>query len=92
MMRFATSLPIDEALTFFNTMELPGWRGEIATKIVKEIAERLSFLKRPDLFFAGDHWRDDPAFWTGKNDRTPATNDPNAPSLGGRAPSKKITC
>ncbi len=37
-------LPIDEALTFFNTMELPGWRGEIATKIVKEIAERLTFL------------------------------------------------
>ncbi|PBJ83358.1 excinuclease ABC subunit A [Lysobacteraceae bacterium NML93-0399] len=37
-------LPIDEALGFFGQLELPGWRGEIATKIVKEIAERLSFL------------------------------------------------
>src|SRR3546814_18267438 len=25
-------------------MQLPGWRGEIATKIVKEIRERLTFL------------------------------------------------
>ncbi|MEA5666373.1 excinuclease ABC subunit UvrA [Stenotrophomonas sp. ATCM1_4] len=37
-------MPIDEALTFFNQLTLPGWRGEIATKIVKEIAERLGFL------------------------------------------------
>jgi len=37
-------LPIDEALDFFGKLQLPGWRGEIATKIVKEIAERLSFL------------------------------------------------
>ena len=37
-------LPIDEALAFFGQLQLPGWRGEIATKIVKEIAERLSFL------------------------------------------------
>ena len=37
-------LPIDEALTFFKSLELPGWRGEIATKIVKEIGERLTFL------------------------------------------------
>jgi excinuclease ABC subunit A len=37
-------LPIDEALTFFGALALPGWRGEIATKIVKEIRERLSFL------------------------------------------------
>ena len=37
-------LPIDEALGFFGQLQLPGWRGEIATKIVKEIAERLSFL------------------------------------------------
>src|SRR3546814_1776315 len=25
-------------------MQLPGWRGEIATRIVKEIRERLTFL------------------------------------------------
>jgi excinuclease ABC subunit A len=37
-------LPIDAALRFFGELELPGWRGEIATKIVKEIAERLTFL------------------------------------------------
>lgn len=37
-------LPIDQALAFFGQMELPGWRGEIAAKIVKEIRERLSFL------------------------------------------------
>jgi len=37
-------LPIDEALAFFGSMQLPGWRGEIATKIVKEIRERLTFL------------------------------------------------
>ncbi|MCR6663761.1 MAG: excinuclease ABC subunit UvrA [Luteimonas sp.] len=37
-------LPIDEALDFFRTLNLAGWRGEIATKIVKEINERLGFL------------------------------------------------
>ncbi|GAB1408063.1 excinuclease ABC subunit UvrA [Thermomonas brevis] len=37
-------LPIDGALAFFEQLALPGWRGEIATKIVKEIRERLSFL------------------------------------------------
>ena len=37
-------LPIDEALTFFKGLNLPGWRGEVATKIVKEIGDRLRFL------------------------------------------------
>jgi excinuclease ABC subunit A len=37
-------LPIDEALDFFSSLSLAGWRGEIATKIVKEIRERLTFL------------------------------------------------
>ena len=37
-------LPIDEALSFFRNLQLPGWRGEIAAKIVKEINERLGFL------------------------------------------------
>lgn len=37
-------LPVDEALAFFTSLSLPGWRGEIAGKIVKEIAERLGFL------------------------------------------------
>jgi excinuclease ABC subunit A len=39
-----TALPIDAALDFFRTLALPGWRGEIAAKIVKEIRERLRFL------------------------------------------------
>jgi excinuclease ABC subunit A len=37
-------LPIDEARAFFTGLQLPGWRGEIAAKIVKEINERLGFL------------------------------------------------
>ncbi|UOF16709.1 excinuclease ABC subunit UvrA [Lysobacter capsici] len=37
-------LPVDEALNFFKTLEMPGWRGEIAVKIVKEIVDRLRFL------------------------------------------------
>jgi len=37
-------LPIDEALSFFGQLQLPGWRGEIAAKIVKEISDRLRFL------------------------------------------------
>ncbi|MET3007846.1 excinuclease ABC subunit UvrA [Stenotrophomonas koreensis] len=38
------TLPIGEALAFFQHLHLPGWRGEIASKIVKEITERLGFL------------------------------------------------
>ena len=39
-----TRLPIEETLSFFNELELPGKKGEIAQKITKEIRERLSFL------------------------------------------------
>ncbi|HET6602934.1 MAG TPA: excinuclease ABC subunit UvrA [Xanthomonadaceae bacterium] len=39
-----TAMPIDESLGFFEQLKLPGWRGEIAAKIVKEIRERLRFL------------------------------------------------
>ncbi len=45
-----TSLPaitgrsVGDTLTFFEKLNLPGWRGEIAARIVKEIRERLSFL------------------------------------------------
>ncbi len=39
-----TSLPIQQALDFFSTLNLPGHRGEIAEKINKEIQERLEFL------------------------------------------------
>ncbi len=37
-------LPIGQTLEFFDALSLPGWRGEIAIKIVKEIRERLGFL------------------------------------------------
>ena len=37
-------LPIDRCMAFFDALTLPGWRGEIAVKIVKEIRERLRFL------------------------------------------------
>ncbi len=39
-----TSLAVGHAKTFFESLTLEGWRGEIASKIVKEINERLSFL------------------------------------------------
>ena len=32
------------ACEFFGKLKLPGWRGEIAVKIVKEIGDRLGFL------------------------------------------------
>ena len=37
-------LPVGEALALFRDMELPGWRGEVAVRILKEITERLRFL------------------------------------------------
>jgi len=37
-------MPIGHALTWFSELELPGHRGEIAAKIVKEIRQRLEFL------------------------------------------------
>jgi len=39
-----TRMPIGGAYEFFGQLQLPGWRGEVAEKIVKEIRERLSFL------------------------------------------------
>ena len=39
-----TSRSIDDTMAFFATLTLPGWRGEVAAKIVKEIRERLVFL------------------------------------------------
>ena len=39
-----TALPIRRAAVFFESLTLPGRRGEVAAKIVKEILERLNFL------------------------------------------------
>ena len=38
------ALPVGEALDFFRGLSLPGQRGQIAAKIVKEIELRLAFL------------------------------------------------
>ncbi|MBI3560361.1 MAG: excinuclease ABC subunit UvrA [Gammaproteobacteria bacterium] len=39
-----TALSIEQCQVFFTQLKLPGQRGEIATKIVKEIGARLKFL------------------------------------------------
>lgn len=39
-----SSWSIEQSLAFFQTLTLAGWRGEIATKILKEVIERLQFL------------------------------------------------
>ncbi|MDP6140260.1 MAG: excinuclease ABC subunit UvrA [Arenicellales bacterium] len=39
-----TAMPIEESLDFFEQLQLPGRQGEIATRIVREIGERLRFL------------------------------------------------
>jgi excinuclease ABC subunit A len=35
---------VGKALEFFRSLNLAGWRGEVAAKIVKDVAERLRFL------------------------------------------------
>ncbi|HET7676209.1 MAG TPA: excinuclease ABC subunit UvrA [Gammaproteobacteria bacterium] len=37
-------MSVHDAAEFFARLDLPGWRGEIAAKVVKEIGERLTFL------------------------------------------------
>ena len=44
-----SSLSVDRAVAFFAGLQLPGWRGEIAVKIVKEIGDRLGFLANVGL-------------------------------------------
>jgi excinuclease ABC subunit A len=39
-----TALPIDQALAFFSALKLPGTKGKIAAKILKEVQVRLQFL------------------------------------------------
>jgi excinuclease ABC subunit A len=39
-----TATPIGHTLDFFRALSLPGKRGKIAAKVVKEIEQRLSFL------------------------------------------------
>jgi excinuclease ABC subunit A len=44
-----SSLSVARAVEFFQALKLPGWRGEIAVKIVKEIGDRLGFLANVGL-------------------------------------------
>jgi excinuclease ABC subunit A len=44
-----TALSVSRALGFFTELTLPGWRGTIAVKIVKEIRDRLGFLANVGL-------------------------------------------
>ncbi len=37
-------MTVGNALEFFNSLNLAGWRGEVASKIVKDVAQRLRFL------------------------------------------------
>jgi len=46
-----TSLPVGKARDFFTYLNLTGRRGEIASKILKEINERLSFLVNVGLAY-----------------------------------------
>ncbi len=39
-----TAMPVGQAMAFFRALSLPGKRGRIADKIVKEIDQRLEFL------------------------------------------------
>jgi excinuclease ABC subunit A len=44
-----SALPVEQAVEFFASLKLAGWRGEIAVKIVKEIGDRLGFLANVGL-------------------------------------------
>jgi excinuclease ABC subunit A len=35
---------VSDAIEFFSSLSLAGWRGEVASKIVKDVADRLRFL------------------------------------------------
>ena len=44
-----TALPITQSLVFFQNLQLAGTKGEIATKIVNEVRQRLQFLANVGL-------------------------------------------
>ena len=43
------TLPIGEAVAYYDSLHLDGYKGEIAEKIIKEIKERLGFLNKVGL-------------------------------------------
>ncbi|HHB91888.1 MAG TPA: excinuclease ABC subunit UvrA [Thioploca sp.] len=44
-----TALPIEQTQKFFTKLKLPGYKGKIAKKILKEVNERLQFLSNVGL-------------------------------------------
>ncbi|MDH3588936.1 MAG: excinuclease ABC subunit UvrA [Gammaproteobacteria bacterium] len=44
-----TSMSVGKAKLFFEQLDLPGWRGEIADRIVREIGDRVRFLSNVGL-------------------------------------------
>lgn len=48
-------------------------------------AEKLNFLKKPTIFFASDHWRDDPTEWLPHAEKHRPDRPPGS-SIGGRTP------
>jgi len=39
-----TGLSVSDARDFFSALQLAGWRGEVASKVVREVEDRLRFL------------------------------------------------
>ena len=54
-----TAWSIGQALTFFQTLALEGYRGKIACKIQKEIVDRLQFLVNVGLDYLALHRQSD---------------------------------
>lgn len=71
-------------------MILAGTKAIAAVVSTWTDSERQQYLKKPPEFFAGDHWADDPAYWTSRQTRQTLTTHP-LPDLGGRKPSLEIT-
>jgi excinuclease ABC subunit A len=48
-----TRLTVGQAREYFSALTLPGWRGEVASRIVREVSERLRFLVDVGLDYLG---------------------------------------
>jgi excinuclease ABC subunit A len=48
-----TRLTVGQARDYFAALTLPGWRAEVATRIVREVSERLRFLVDVGLDYLG---------------------------------------
>lgn len=53
-------------------------------------AERATYIKRPDEFFRGDHWADDPSLWLGKTERSKLQQSAASANYLGRKIAQRI--